>query len=1641
MRINYKKTAQLFLSSFFSTLLFVLGVYFFSLPTLAAPGINRTINFQGKVVNKSDSTNVTNGSYTFVFKLYDASSGGNQLPTGTPWSESQSLTVTNGVFRASLGEVTPIPTTIDFNSDALWLDVTFNGETFGSRIRLTAVPYAFNAEKVAGLTVTNTTGTLTIPNAKTISFADAFTTSGAFPLTLTTTASTNITLPTTGTLATLAGAEIFTNKTIGSTGLVFSGATTDISTVANEDLIISPNGTGKVGIGAGSPGEKLEVNGNILASSTARTYITALSSNSLGPELRVQSTDSGGKEYRIGSSATGNSIAAGGFFIFDATTTAMRMVINTDGKVGFGSTAPTEKIDILGNATASGNITLGGQLQVGRFGYDPIAFGNGSISYNTTTNKFRCYQNGSWTDCIGAGGTPTWDSITNPGGNLGLTMNSYTSTFTYGSSTSTNNLFNLADTASNTGTGYLFNLTTGSGSTLNPLRVRNGLADTLIIDSNGRIGVNTAANLTEAINVNGNFSFAPNDGSGRSLGVLFNTSGGGDGTNLDIFAGGGDLGFGGDLSLYAGTGGGGPGGSVYIYGGSGTSQGNVILAHLAGKVAVGHTIPTEMLDVLGNATVSGYLTVGQAGGIRSQYGGLNFQYKSNQNAWTTGMVLKDTTGFLGLGNLNPTANLDISSSQTTGNAVNITANSLTSGNGMYLSSTATALTGDLLSLYINPASASIITGDVLGINSGSNLTLSGYYLNIQNNGSAVFQVGQNQIVSAVPHSFTAAGDVSMAYDLIFTNSTASYIKSDSPFYVESGPVWGSNDLTLRTFNYGKVIADSDTLYAVKDLGVGGSATISGQLRLGNYAVAPTAAGAGSLYYDSGANKVYYYNGSAWTEMGAGTSSGPSVFQEAAGIIRPMNNTADVLFGGTATASAKFAFLNLNSGTPMLRIDNDSDNTNKGCFRYNGTSNQMEYSNDCSTFQGFSSSTGGGWTDDGTTVRLTTSTDNLGVGTATAPEKLTVSGNATASGNITMGGQLQMGRFAYDPIALGNGSTYYNTASNKFRCYVNGAWTDCGGGSASTSKFIVKGSNQNIASGTTLTDDSDLTFAVETGETWVFQYFLRVTNINNATPDWKAAVKGATGWTCSVTQSGEEPAGAAFPQATTTDCDGSPTAMVNNTIAADVNVPFQVRIQGSLTTNSSGNITLQWAPNTSGSLTVMSGSYVHAQKVGGSDLAEMYYTLDDTLASAEVVVIDSRLSAGVQKSTKAYDPGVVGVITTKPGLMIGEQNPNAEGRDVLVALSGRVPVKVSSENGIIQAGDYLTSSSMPGHAMKATKGGVVIGQALEDYEPNGNGTVLMFIKNGFYNGSTSSEYTSDKTASYSLLTHLLNEKENPIDRASIQELVSDRIVGGLELVAPEVITNTVSTKSITSTENIDIRISPEGELRIGSTTATDTAAIRFDAEGNAYFAGALSANRILASSIAGLDELSARIASLEARIHNSSQSALLNYDALIPSSTLSAVLEGLTLTQDATIGGKLQVKGSALIEGVLSVIDTVTSSNVVVSSWFSSMGKAIFHDSVQFMGRPTFNADTGGYVVIKKGTQSVDVEFTNEYESMPVINVTRVTESENLQSAFNTSVRYVIGKRTTKGFTIQLDQNASEDMTFSWTALSISAKAQ
>ncbi len=89
------------------------------------------------------------------------------------------------------------------------------------------------------------------------------------------------------------------------------------------------------------------------------------------------------------------------------------------------------------------------------------------------------------------------------------------------------------------------------------------------------------------------------------------------------------------------------------------------------------------------------------------------------------------------------------------------------------------------------------------------------------------------------------------------------------------------------------------------------------------------------------------------------------------------------------------------------------------------------------------------------------------------------------------------------------------------------------------------------------------------------------------------------------------------------------------------------------------------------------------------------------------------------------------------MVIGDTD--GTGRPVIVGLSGRVPVKVTTKNGEIKPGDYITTSDISGVGMRATEAGRVIGKALTGLSDESEGTVIVFIENTYYDGIDESSY--------------------------------------------------------------------------------------------------------------------------------------------------------------------------------------------------------------------------------------------------------------------------------------------------------------
>ena len=97
-------------------------------------------------------------------------------------------------------------------------------------------------------------------------------------------------------------------------------------------------------------------------------------------------------------------------------------------------------------------------------------------------------------------------------------------------------------------------------------------------------------------------------------------------------------------------------------------------------------------------------------------------------------------------------------------------------------------------------------------------------------------------------------------------------------------------------------------------------------------------------------------------------------------------------------------------------------------------------------------------------------------------------------------------------------------------------------------------------------------------------------------------------------------------------------------------------------------------------------------------------LDGTLLSAGT-------NKGAIRTIVPYDSQILGIVSRDAAIIL---NSTSSENGLPVISTGTVYVLVSSLEGNIKKGDLVTSSTLPGVAVKATKEGYVLGSALEDY---------------------------------------------------------------------------------------------------------------------------------------------------------------------------------------------------------------------------------------------------------------------------------------------------------------------------------------
>ncbi|MDQ3099202.1 MAG: hypothetical protein M3Q44_05640 [bacterium] len=1012
---------------------------------------------------------------------------------------------------------------------------------------------------------------------------------------------------------------------------------------------------------------------------------------------------------------------------------------------------------------------------------------------------------------------------------------------------------------------------------------------------------------------------------------------------------------------------------------------------------------THTINIAGTgATAADTINIGTGGtgadtinlGSSASTTALNFTSGTGAQSFTSSVVSGTTTASAFAFNAN---------ALTSGTGLNLTSSSLTSGTLASINSTSTAVTsGGLMALDWSPGSATTGTGDLLSLNIGTNGNL-GNIFNIKDSGSSVFSVSETAITANLPTSFTAPGDVSFANNIAMTNQTASYIRSNAPMYLEAGESFESNDLTLRTFNSGQLVIDAP-----------GGTNINGV----SYTW-PSAQAAASGY-------VLSNNGSGVLSWAATASSGMTSFTAAgdSGTSQTISDTNTLTIAGgtngidTVASATDTLTLNLDT-TEMGTTTFGSGSDMTWTFNTSGTDPTLAFgSNSVTQTANINTVTSAQTTGTTTSSAFAFNANSLTTGTGMylASSSLTsgtLSQLTSSSIALTSGGLLGLDwtpasatTSTGDLLSLSLGS--FGNVGNLFNIKDSGssvfAVSETQITSALPHQFTAAG-DVGIAYDLAFTNQtasyikSNAPLYIEAGESFESND-INLTTFNSGSIVLDTGATGSIdllnatnfGSQIAFTAADTTPdvsAGSHFittGTATITDFDAGTTGTLkdghlifiecNTAVIFDVTASGLNGGAGDMTCGAGDMVTwmydgvdwnlVSWVDDT--------------DTQTGADLAE-WFASNEALAAGDVVSIDKSdpNEAFVKKSSIAREPSMMGVVTTKPGITLGEP---VQGKAYAVALAGRVPVKVSAANGPIEKGDYLTTSNTAGVATKATVAGPTIGKALTAFSGTGTGEVILFVNISWYDPDaylaslSGVNITPNTTADGFALTNAMGSLVSRIG------LFSDASVANLS-------TGFIDAKKI----NLD------GQNLLDLINQT-----KHTQEQQAIAA--------------------------DGQFTQEDVKSLLNtaYHLEAAADTLT-IKKKLIAYGSVDLQGDLQIFGQTFIKGKATFEEETIFNKV--ASFFSSV---IFKGKVSFEDQVAFNKDTAGIAIIEKDSDTVTINFDKEYDSIPLVTTTMVHEGEATASAFLKT--FYVTEKTKKGFKIKLDAPQLEEVSFNWIAIAV-----
>jgi hypothetical protein len=481
----------------------------------------------------------------------------------------------------------------------------------------------------------------------------------------------------------------------------------------------------------------------------------------------------------------------------------------------------------------------------------------------------------------------------------------------------------------------------------------------------------------------------------------------------------------------------------------------------------------------------------------------------------------------------------------------------------------------------------------------------------------------------------------------------------------------------------------------------------------------------------------------------------------------------------------------------------------------------------------------------------------------------------------------------------------------------------------------------------------------------------------------------------------------------------------------------------------------------------------------------YLQQDNTSEPGDVMVVANSGYETVKRSAAPYDNTIVGVVSR-----YGTSNNNGSCEDEVscdrthdshwtnVGMLGQVYTKISTENGNIASGDPLTSSSLTGVAMKATKPGRIVGYALDTFDgstsgkdlfpdlpiapvyqatvtPSGGqtttvsvGKIIIYLQPGWWEPETPPPDPqfiqivgpegggSSDTPKYGLYNKLTGTT------IGTYTVAKDAVIGNLNsglIVSKDIFTDALSVRGKstfaapllltdpTANQAAIMQIANNnGVFSIG--TADNPSLLTVDSNGDVVIQGTLTVNRLKAGSIDGLDVLADKITTLSAFV-----SSLASESATFPAASQS----GQTASVSPSLFGDLTASGSSTFTGqtvfralVTFIEDIVIQGQTTVNGLLKVLG------DISIFGHIAVNTDTAGVAVIPRSTTSVDVPFDKPFTNPPIVTISLVLPEATDSAFLAEGVQVAVTNVSTTGFTILVNQPVPRDLMYNWFALAV-----